>query len=44
MKVGTGPPKERRIMGRGLNPVAKNTSTGFALLLPLLRVLMAFGS
>jgi len=41
MKVGTGPPKERRIMGRGLNPVARARSTGFALLLPLPRALVA---
>jgi len=36
MKVGTGPPKERGIRGRGLNPVAKNSTHVFALLLPLL--------
>jgi len=41
MKVGTGPPKERGKKGSGLNPVAKNTSTGFALLLPLPRAPLA---
>jgi len=44
MKLGTGPPKERGIKGRGLNPVARARSTGFALLLPLLSARTAFGS